>query len=214
MIQDIQQHRVQNGNLMDGVAPLMQGDAADLIYSDPPWGGGNLKYWETKRLKDTGAAVRRDNPLEPFLIKFFDIAQAYAKNVVIVEYGKQWADTVKAIAAQRMLGHLCTATTLYKSGSKLLPMDLHLFAKRPSAVAIDLKAYVASVEGTHGWATVVAASTPFASPGGIVLDPCCGLGYSARMAVHHGMRFRGNELNAKRLEKTVAILEKSCISRP
>lgn len=43
---------------------------------------------------------------------------------------------------------------------------------------------------------------------GIVLDPCCGKGYTARAAVAHGLTFRGNELNPERAAVTVAWLEK------
>jgi hypothetical protein len=45
---------------------------------------------------------------------------------------------------------------------------------------------------------------------GIVFDPCCGMGYTARAAVAAGMRFRGNELNAKRLQKTIQFLTAAC----
>ena len=38
----------------------------------------------------------------------------------------------------------------------------------------------------------------------IVLDPCCGMGYSAQAALDYGFSFRGNELNRKRLDKTLA----------
>ena len=46
-------------------------------------------------------------------------------------------------------------------------------------------------------------------PGGVVLDPCCGKGFTARAAVAAGMRFRGVELNPARAEVTVAWLSKN-----
>jgi predicted methyltransferase len=36
-----------------------------------------------------------------------------------------------------------------------------------------------------------------------ILDPCCGMGYTAQIAIDNGMYFYGNELNAKRLQKTI-----------
>jgi DNA modification methylase len=45
-----------------------------------------------------------------------------------------------------------------------------------------------------------------AEEGAIVLDPCCGMGYTARAAVANKMRFRGNEFNSKRLQKTIDFL--------
>jgi len=43
--------------------------------------------------------------------------------------------------------------------------------------------------------------------GGICLDPMCGMGFTAQAAVNRGMRFFGNELNLKRLEKTKVRLK-------
>jgi len=43
----------------------------------------------------------------------------------------------------------------------------------------------------------------------IVLDPMCGMGYTAQATVDRGICFYGNELNEKRLGKTVKRLERS-----
>ena len=52
----------------------------------------------------------------------------------------------------------------------------------------------------------ILAVAPFAVPGGIILDPMCGMGYTAEAAKSNRMRFRGNELNQHRLDKTIARL--------
>jgi 16S rRNA G966 N2-methylase RsmD len=52
MITDIGIHRVQHGDIMNGLDELMEGDKADFIYSDPPWGQGNLTYWQTMNKKN------------------------------------------------------------------------------------------------------------------------------------------------------------------
>jgi len=36
----------------------------------------------------------------------------------------------------------------------------------------------------------------------------CGMGYTAQATVDRGISFRGNELNKKRLDKTIARLSK------
>ena len=51
MIYHIKHHRVQHGNIYDDFMPLMQQEKADIFYSDPPWGIGNLKYWQTLNVK-------------------------------------------------------------------------------------------------------------------------------------------------------------------
>ena len=49
-------------------------------------------------------------------------------------------------------------------------------------------------------------------PGGLVLDPCCGKGFTARAAVSNGMVFRGCELNAARLHVTEQWLRKRTVT--
>ena len=43
----------------------------------------------------------------------------------------------------------------------------------------------------------------------VVLDPMCGMGYTAQATAGMGLTFRGNELNATRLRKTIDRLQKS-----
>ena len=210
MIKEIGHHRVRCGNLLDGIDDLMSGDIADLIYSDPPWGDGNLKYWETMRMKMTGSTERRDNPLDKFFDALFSVIKKYARNVVLIEYGKKWESQLIDLATTAGLQHHKTIETLYKSGSKMLPMHLHVFSKHGLIIPEDFENMV---HHTHGWDTILNATKAFSVQGGILLDPCCGLGYSARVAMTHGMRFRGNELNPVRLAKTIGHIERSVSSR-
>ena len=100
------------------------------------------------------------------------------------------------------------ATPLYRSGSKLYPCHTHLFTPPASKIKIP-KGYFETLDGLIDYAEVREAMRPFALEGQIVLDPCCGLGNSARIAVEHGMTFFGNELNAARLAKTEKILRRA-----
>ena len=58
-------------------------------------------------------------------------------------------------------------------------------------------------------ATLRAAITPFTTAGQTVLDPCCGMGYTAKFALENNLIFRGNEINGKRLQCTIDKLEKA-----
>ena len=44
---------------------------------------------------------------------------------------------------------------------------------------------------------------------GIGMDLCCGMGYTAQACIDNGLTFVGNELNKKRLGKTINRLNKS-----
>ena len=104
------------------------------------------------------------------------------------------------------LHHIGIIPLKYQTGGKMLPLDLHVFDHNGSTILTS--EYIKSVKDTHGIQTLYNAVMPFAKPGKIILDPCCGMGYTAEVAIKSRMRFRGNELNMKRLEKTINRLKK------
>lgn len=202
-------HAVQHGDVMLGIDVLMAGEKADLMYTDPPWGDGNLRYWTTMNRKMTGEEFEPAR-LDAFLSNLFDIAKRYVNGFLLVEYGVRWADEIQARGA--VAGFLLSGliTTCYRSGGKLMPMHLHLFRSPGFTFPYG---YAGAVEGTSGYATLQAAVPPLArllkarKPDPVILlDPCCGMGYSAQAAVDNGLAFRGNEFNAARLAKTIKRL--------
>jgi len=185
---------------------LMRNDIADIMYSDPPWGEGNLKYWQTINNRQTGADKNPVN-YSKFLWRIFDIAKTHVKpeGMVFIEYGIAWHNNVKMTAAKHGFHNLGTIRLNYRSGVKFLPLDLHLFSQTPVLIKDN---YIDSVRDTHGFETLKQAITPFVSPGMKILDPCCGMGYTAQFAVDNGLTFFGNELNRSRLNKTIKRLSK------
>lgn len=208
MITMIGTHTVKNSNILDGIDDLMQGQQADLFMSDPPWGQGNLRYWETIRLKQDGLTERRENNQPDFLNTFFNTAFKYTKNVAIVAYGKKWQEEIKSHGLNVGFSHHFKIETQYKSGSKMLPMDAHVFSKQELYVPPE---YLALCAGTFGYDSVYKVGRKWTSEGGILLDPCCGMGYMAQLAIDTGMNFRGNEMNKNRLSKTISRLKKSVL---
>ena len=197
---DIGQHRVRHGSVMDGLNSLFAGSPkAALFYSDPPWGQGNIKYWQTLNARMNPGAAKQEIDYPAFLMKIMELAVHFTTGPVFIEYGVKWKDDVIAYGARAGLQHVAVATPTYNQG---LPLHLHLFVTpgfpRP-AIGPD---YLNALGMTHGLMTVKTAVMPFIRPGEILLDPCCGLGFSARAAMAYGMRFYGNELNEARLAVT------------
>lgn len=55
MIQRIGIHSVALGSVEDiNYQELLQGKRASILYTDPPWGDGNVRYWATMNKKMTG----------------------------------------------------------------------------------------------------------------------------------------------------------------
>ena len=205
MITQINCHRVQHGNIMNGIAELMGADKADIFYSDPPWGQGNLNYWQTINQRQTGTAPP-EIEFNDFVNQIFDTAVQYCKGIILIEYGKAWSNAIIDKGCIRGLNYLGNGELLYKTGSKFRPLDLHAFSIDK---ALQLPPnYFQNCYHTYGMDTLKAAVTPFTAPGKIILDPCCGMGYTAQMALNTGMCFRGNEINISRLNKTIARLTK------
>jgi len=195
---DVGAHRVVIGDVMDGaVLRCMGSERAAVIYSDPPWGEGNLRYWRTH-------AGDSSRPRWDLFVAAWtaSVAAARAPDApVFIEMGERWADDFAAALAR--VGIVVTQrwTVLYRSGARLLPNAL-LYAGPPMRDGFDPSALNAA-------ALPRACVAEVARPGAIVLDPCCGKGYTARAAVRAGMRFRGVELNPKRAEITLAWLRKN-----
>ena len=200
-------HRVRHGNVMDTekMAQLMGEDVADIFYSDPPWGMGNLKYWATMNKKMTGDVMEQP-PLDDFLDQIFELATTYCEGFLCIEYGCRWSDMIQAKGVAAGFTPLVIANLRYRSSSKLLPLHLHVFTNRGYELPPN---YVLNVTDTHGFDCITKAVSPLATmikatnPDPIIMDPCCGMGYTAQVALNNGLSFRGNELNSKRLQKTL-----------
>ena len=145
--------------------------------------------------------------MDLFLNKIFTLASTYIKpdGIVFIEYGVRWEKQIIDLASKYGLKHLATTVPQYKSGSKLLPLHLHLFSKTKQDIP---EGYLETIRDTYGYNTLCQAVKPFVSTGEIIFDPCCGMGYSAQLCIDNGMKFRGNELNKKRLDKTIKRLNK------
>tara|TARA_Y100001973_G_C5195692_1_gene334095 strand:- start:1900 stop:2517 length:618 start_codon:yes stop_codon:yes gene_type:complete len=204
VIKTIGKHRVKHGDIMDGIDDLMDGKQADIIYTDPPWGQGNIRYWQTLNKKMTGAE-RKEIKYDAFINQIFKVCKKYAKNLLFVEYGIQWKDDIINLGEKYGFIHNQIIDVRYRSGSKLLPLHLHVFSKTSLDLSQD---YIDSVTNTHRYKTLKKALMPFSKEGMTILDPCCGMGFTAGIAKQTGMTFYGNELNSKRLEKTIKRLEK------
>lgn len=202
MIRQIGRHRIKCGDVTKGIDDLMGSDRAMIMYSDPPWGDGNIKYWATMNKKATGQVVE-PALLAVFLDSVFGIAERYVDRWLLIEYGVRWCDEITRRGELAGFEELAIAPLVYSSEN--LPLHLHIFGRPGAALPAGL---VPAVSGTKGYLTVQRAIGPLAAIGATILDPCCGMGYTAQAAVDYGMNFRGNELNQARLDKTIARLER------
>lgn len=192
-------HRLLHGDITAGAAShLMRGELADVIYSDPPWGPGNQKFWHTKNVMGSAPRTTWDD----FLRTFCRICATHRKPdaPVFVEMGLRWVDQLIHEMASVGLPEQGRWSILYGSRKAPLPNVLCLFGSRPVNVAMP--------DPPYGEPITRAALEAVVRTGMVVLDPCTGLGMTARITSSLGGVFRGTELNAARLARTAAWLEK------
>lgn len=202
MIKNIGLHRVRCGDIMEDLSELYQGVKCDFFYTDPPW--MNLNYWQTLNEKMTGAS-KKQIANKAFINRIFEVVKENMKpeGILFMEFGKKWNNSIVERAEKYGFNCMVTIEMLY--GSPERPCMLNLFSEIPRPLPPN---YIEKVYHTKGFNSLQAAVPPFVKQGDIISDPCCGMGYTAKIAKETGAIFYGNELNAKRLEKTIGILEK------
>lgn len=192
-------HRIAHGDIgLGAVQTLMGAEKADVFYCDPPWGEGTLRYWRTH------AGDARKPTWKTFVSYLcIDAASAVVPGGPIwVEMGLQWeADITEGLAA---VGIVVTRRWMTSYASPPRPAVL-LYAGPSLPADFD----PSTLRGADLPRACLAVS---GRPGGLVLDPCCGKGFTARAAVSNGMVFRGCELNAARLHVTEQWLRKRTVT--
>lgn len=194
-------HRVTNVSVDSPEIEKLFSDGrqADILYSDPPWGDGNVGMWHTVAERDNpGLKVPRLSH-DSLMNRIMDLIDRFVSGHVFIEMGNRWADDLLDRMRRIGLDGLQVIDLVYNGGAKNLPNKL-LYGSKVRPVQIDI------LTGLIGGKCSRQAVALTATRGGIVFDPCCGKGYSAAAALAAGMEFRGNEFNPLRLERTIARL--------
>lgn len=161
------------------------GERASIIYSDPPWGEGNLKYWRTHN-GQCGHPVSWTSFLDTLATV---VSESLAPvGHLFLEMGVRWVDELSRVMATAGFSESRRWSVLYGPAKKPLPNVLWYSGP---GVTCD-------PTGMRGEPMTRHVIDSVAERGALVFDPCCGMGMTARCAVRAGMRFVGCELNPKR----------------
>lgn len=208
MITKIGKHKVQRSDVMLGIDELMGSSQADFLYSDPPWGQGNLKYWQTINKRHTGRE-KTDIDYAKFLPFYFEMAYKHIKDLAVIEYGVGWRGDVVLTSQTAGFTHHGIFTSRYGSAAKLLPLDVHIISKSGNFNMRDKHYFSKKCYELRGQYLVnFIFDYLLPNKAKSVLDPMCGMGYTAQAAINKGLKFYGNELNEKRLQKTIDRLKR------
>jgi hypothetical protein len=179
---------------------MLRGEKVDVLYTDPPWGDRFMAYFQTlkKRMDGVDAPQITHDQLYD---RIGELIHRYVRGYVFIETGLEWKTYVTRQLASAGVRKIHAYRTRYQSGAKVLDNVLLAGTTTKKGVRLQFETYGEPKLEARCIAAV-------AVKGGIVLDPCCGMGFTAEAAIINRMRFRGNEYTQKRLDKTIAILER------
>ena len=177
-------HDIMNNDLDD----LFQGAKADVFYSDPPWGSGNLKFWRTYN-GQKGYEV----DWMRFINRVKYLCDRHVKGSVFLETGVRFENDVVSVFGKPQ----CRYNIIYKSGGKPMPNLLLGFGEKPKL----------DPTGKTGFAVPFTVLSSLPSSPQSVFDCCVGLGLTAKVAKKLNMSCYANELNPKRAAQTMKILD-------
>lgn len=189
------------GGLELGTVALL--GKADLIWADPPWGPGLLKYFYTLN-KNRAEKITWEEFLEVFCS---GCLQLCPNGPIYVAMGNQWVDEMADMFSQFGVREAGRAIVYYPGRSQL-PCTLWL----GSTADIEMPPVPAEIAGSpqkkETLGRVVRWCLQQHSEAKIVADPCCGQGLVAKIALEQDRIFWGIELNPDRAAKTQRIIDR------
>jgi len=181
-------HRISIRDIMiDDLDDLFKGEKAECLYSDPPWGLGNLKYWRTMN-EQKGHNVDWINFLKR--IKF--LYERHVQGPLFIETGVRFEDDLAGVFGKPDAKY----GILYGPGNKKLPNILLCWGAVPGK----------SPGGMTGFDVPYTALSSLPMIPKSVFDCCVGLGTTAKVCKKISAVCYANELNPKRAERTKKIL--------
>jgi hypothetical protein len=172
--------------MLDDLDDLFQGTKADVLYSDPPWGVGNLKFWRTHN-HQKGHPVDWNGFVER--IKF--LYQRHVHGPLFLETGMKFeGDLVKVFGKPDHRYEI-----VY--GGTNLPNLLLVWGANPTV----------SPEGKKGYNVPYSALSSYEKKPTLIFDCCVGLGTTAKVAKALGATCFANELNPERAARTMKIMD-------
>jgi len=180
--------------MTDNLDDLFQGAKADVFYSDPPWGAGNLNYWRTQN----GQKGHSTNWVE-FIRRVKFLVDRHVSGSRFIETGLRFEDDIINVFGKPDGRYIIK----YKGGGKVLPNLLLGYGEQPGL----------EPTGKTGFDVPYTVLSSLPKTPRSVFDCCIGLGATAKVAKKLGLACYANELNPKRAAKTMKILDFSLVGK-
>lgn len=160
----------------------------DMLYTDPPWSDGNVKYFETIMLKQTGIEAPKHSHRELYT-HLFTLADTALP--MLVEFSIKGYEPMVELAES--LGHSLNAISSATYGAR---PNKSLIMQFNTSHRIE--------DNLHG-AALVSAAMQLHQPE-VVFDPFAGIGFTANIVIKEGFTYTGSELNPARYERAAKVI--------
>jgi len=170
--------------MLNNLDDLMGCQKADILYTDPPWGEGMLKYFRTHN----GQINHADNWME-FVRRLKFIKDRHVSGSAFIEIGNRNEADIREIFGYPQGRYIAK----YKNGTSLVLG----YGEQP----------LGNPNGKTGVSLVTEIISTLPSRPKSVLDCCVGLGMTVKAAKKLGMKVYANELNLKRATATMKIMQ-------
>lgn len=183
-------HKISNRDIVNNsLDPLFMFDGkmekADIMYSDPPWGLGNLKYWRTMNGQNG-----HDVAWMEFLEQLRYLRDRHVAGGTYIETGLRYEKDL-----EKVFGAPSAVYQIVYSSKKFLNL-LMCWGELPQK----------DPTGMSGMSVVNTVLQSLPHKPRSVFDPCVGLGNTAKGCKNIGAVCFANELNRKRMLRTAQIL--------
>lgn len=180
---------ITNFDIMENDLSILFKDniKANALYSDPPWGESNLKYWRTMN-NQVGYEV---NWME-FLYRLKYLYNRYVDGPLMLETGLRFEKDLIHVFGEPIKKYICVYGS--KKNKNLLMIwkgspFIDLTGKSGVTLVYDCLRSIFNDEQKR-----------------IIFDPCVGLGNTVKACKKLGWNVRANELNKERMLRTCDIM--------
>jgi hypothetical protein len=199
----IKNHVLTQGNINDNQLDIAIAqnypNGIDFCYTDPPWGNGNLKYWDTMNKKMNQVATDQIDQ-ERLENRCVELICKNVKHYAFIVYGVREAESLMAkLRVQPNVTDIQYIEKKYRSGAKWL---------KNCVIAVTLNAapkedWTALLTNQDGRAGLHVVAKKFQGKYQSVMDCFIGQGFYLETFDEYGYNVIGNELNQARLTKAI-----------
>lgn len=204
-------HRLVAGPIEEGAVSALFGpgeaDEVDAIWCDPPWGPRLLKWFYTHN-EDRAALI----DWQAFLSTFCSLcSQSCPTGPIYVAMGNEHVDDLSAYMHHHGVKEKARYTAYYQSSGGPRPCTIWAGSRNPylEIPSVMPEEIVYGSGKNPPLDRVVKWCLLNHSDIETVMDPCCGKGQTAKVAIPLNLTFYGCELNEDRAAKTAEIVEKT-----